>query len=189
MWGGIFVSNVTRVERKFYVFLELKQQGRAVWGIYNTTDSNNNQSVNCLCTISGSLPRKKGAFLDLSKESVVMNRSVSYAVCDLVSRLNLHYLTKDSVDYITGKWYAGTDIPGRQHPVEGDADGSLVLQRISGQMVWNADQYFSNLDKIIKRGAEDGQHALIADDVATASEREKRLLRLLQTVTGRKIID
>ncbi|MDB5212008.1 MAG: hypothetical protein JWQ30_2835, partial [Sediminibacterium sp.] len=70
-WGGIIQGSAKGTGRNSSFFLEIKQKGRSIWGVYNITDSNNNTVINCLCNVTAMLPKKPSAFIDLYKERVV----------------------------------------------------------------------------------------------------------------------
>jgi len=185
-WAGIFLTQqIKNIPKNYYFFLEIKQKGRTVWGVYNTTDSNNNKSISCLCSISGSLPKKTGAIVDLYKEHIedFDKNTVTYALCDFVNRLNLHYFIQDSTEYITGQWYSEAG----GGPLAGGAGGLLVAQHISIQTMRNVDQYFPKLNKMIEKGATDEQTiAIKGDDISAAIPAEKRLLDAIKTIIAKK---
>jgi hypothetical protein len=183
IWGGIFYTETANVQRQYFIFLEIKQKGRSLWGVYNTTDSNNNGTVNCLCSVSGLISRKPGALVDLYKERVeeYNTRKVSYGVCDNISHFNVHYFMQDSVAYLTGKWFYEMS-KGRAQ----GADGVLVLQHLGRHVDRNVDQYFPNLAKMIEKGANDSTMSITADDISAATPVEKRLILSIQTIMGKR---
>lgn len=184
-WAGIFLTQVKKFPHNYYFFLEIKQKGRTVWGVYNTTDSANNKIVSCLCSVSGFLPKKNGAIIDLYKEHIedFDKKTVSYALCNFVNRLTLHYFKQDSIEYVTGQWYSESS----DGPLAGGAGGLLVAQYITSETMRNVDQYFPKINKMIEKGISEEQTVIIkSDDVSVATPAEKKLLDAIKTIIGKK---
>jgi hypothetical protein len=182
-WGGIFFVDRGLVQQKYFLFVDLKQQGRTVWGTYNTTDSNNNAIVGCLCSISGELPKSPGSFVQLFKQRVEdYDKKIGYPICDNLNNFKLHFFTKGNTQYLTGIWSYESSL-GR---VQG-GDGLLVLQHMSGPLPRKIDAFFPHLDKMIAKGvASNSADALIkADDVSAGTPNEQRLISILESFTGR----
>lgn len=182
-WGGFFFVDRVRVQSKYFLFVDLKQQGRTVWGTYNTTDSNNNAIVGCLCSISGELPKKQGSYVQLFKQRVEdYDKRIGYPICNNLNNFKLRYFIKGNTQYLTGVWSYETSF-GK---VQG-GDGLLVLQHLSGPLPRKLDAFFPHLDKMIAKGVvNNSDEALIkADEVSTGTPNEQRLISILESVTGR----
>ena len=183
-WGGLFSTRQGALTRNYYFFLEIKQKGRTIWGVYNTSDSSNNKSTTCLCSISGSLSKKTASTLDLYKEHIedFDKNTVSYMICNFVNRLSLHYFSENNNEYLTGQWF-----PESGGTLAGGAGGSFVVQHINSLTQRPIDDYFPKLNKMIEKGATDEQGPLIkTDDVSVATPAEKRLLDAIKSLTGKK---
>ncbi len=183
-WGGVFSTRQSNLTRNYYFFIEIKQKGRTVWGVYNTSDSSNNKNITCLCSISGSLSKKPGATLDLYKEHIedYDKATTSYQICNFVNRLSLHFFTENNSDYLTGQWF-----PETGGALAGGAGGSFVVQRINNLTQRPVDDYFPKLNKMIEKGATDDQGPLIkADDISTATPAEKRMLDAIKSIAIKK---
>lgn len=181
-WSGLISTKQTNLTRNYYFNLEIKQDGRTVWGVYNTSDSSNNKSITCLCSVSGSLNKKPAARLDLYKDNVEDYNTVtaSYLYCNFINRLNLHYFTEDNNEYLAGQWFpdSGGTFPGSAK------GGSFVLQHISNKTQRPVDDYFPKLSKMLKRGESDEKRPLIkADDISVATPAEKRMLNAIKSIT------
>jgi hypothetical protein len=181
-WSGMISTKQTNLTRNYYFNLEIKQDGRTVWGVYNTSDSSNNKSVTCLCSVSGSLTKKPTARLDLYKEHVEYfdQAAASYLYCNFINRLNLHYFTEDNNEYLAGQWFpdSGGTFPGSA------TGGSFVLQHISNRNKRQVDDYFPKLSKMLEKGKSDEKRPLIkADDISTATPAEKRMLNAIKSIT------
>ncbi len=184
-WSGLISTKQTNLTRNYYFTLEIKQDGRTIWGVYNTSDSSNNQSATCLCSVTGSLTKKPTARLDLYKEHVEYfdNSTASYLYCNFINRLNLHYFTENNNEYLTGQWFpdSGGTFPGSA------TGGSFVLQHTSNRTKRHVDDYFPKLGKMIERGKSDENRPLIkADDISTATPAEKRMLNAIKSITAIK---
>lgn len=182
-WGGIFFVDRGLVRKKYFLFVDLRQQGRTVWGTYNTSDSNNNAIVGCLCSISGGLPKSTGPFVQLFKQRVEdYDKKIGYPICDNLNNFKLHYFVKGNTQYLTGVWSYERSI-GK---VQG-GDGLLVLQHLSGPLPRKIDAFFPHLEKMIAKGASSNPpEALIkADDVSAGTPNEQRLISILESITGR----
>lgn len=186
-WGGLISikpSRFNRLTKTYYFFLEIKQKGRTIWGVYNTSDSSNNKNITCLCSISGSLPKKPGATFDLYKENIedYDKKNVGYEFCNLVSGLSLHYFLENTTEYLAGQWFHTSDVT-----LARGTSGSFVLQHINSLTSRSVDDYFPKLDKMIEKGAVAGQMPLTkADDISTATPTEQRLINAMKKLIGKK---
>lgn len=186
-WGGLISireSRFTRVTRNYYFFLEIKQKGRTIWGVYNMSDSSNNKNISCLCSISGEIPKKPGAVFDLYKEHIEEydKKHVGYDFCNLVSGLSLHYFLENTTEYLAGQWHHTSDVT-----LARGAGGSFVLQHINPLTSRSVDDYFPKLDKMIEKGVVDGEVLQFkADDISAATNSEQRLINAMKTLLGKK---
>ena len=185
-WSGMISTKQTNLTRNYYFNLEIKQDGRTVWGLYNTSDSSNNKNITCLCSISGLLTKKPAARLDLYKEHIEdYNRvTASYLYCNFINRLSMHYFTEDGNEYLTGQWFpdSGGTFPGSA------TGGSFVLQHVSNVTKRPVDDYFfPKLSKMLEKGRSDEMRSLIqADDISKATPAEKRMLNAIKSLSARK---
>lgn len=183
-WGGLFSTRQSGLTRNYYFFLEIKQKGRTIWGVYNTSDSSNNKNITCLCSISGALPKKLAATFDLYKEHIedYDKNNVAYQVCNFVNRLSLHYFLENSKEYLTGQWF-----PESGGTLAGGAGGSFVVQHINNVTSRPVDDYFPKLNKMIEKGAAEELTPLIkADDISSATPAEQRMIDAMKTLSGKK---
>ncbi|MES2371684.1 MAG: hypothetical protein V4557_03830 [Bacteroidota bacterium] len=178
-WGGIIQGSAKGTGRNSYIFLEIKQKGRSIWGVYNITDSNNNTIINCLCNVTAMLPKKTSAFIDLYKERVVDYDKKAQILdrCEIFNNFFLHYfLSSDSTEYFTGKASSAVGL----NP---NAPGTLlVLQKMSNSLYRNVDDYFPKLSKLIEKGETSEKIVFFADQVSSATVTEKRLMQTLKTM-------
>lgn len=183
-WGGVIQSYTGGNARNQYFFLELKQQGKSIWGAYNITDSNNNTIVKCLCSVTALLPQKNGAFINLYKERVIDydKKLQLFNVCESINSLILHYFVgSDSTEYLTGK--ASSEVG-----ISPNASGNVfVVQKMSNNRLRNVDQYFPRLDKLIEKGKTDETKTVIADNAETGSVVEKKLMQILKTMVEQNL--
>ena len=181
----MFYTRELKITHAYRFFLELPQKGRAVWGVYNTTDSNNINIFTCLVSVSGILSKKPASVFDLYREKMedYDKKHVGYSFCNSVNRLSMHYFIQDSVECFTGKWYfegAGGSMPD-------GAGGIFVLYHMNSQTLRNPDEYFSNLTKMIDKGKTDENAPVLkADDISAASSTEKQLLDAIKPFTIKK---
>jgi hypothetical protein len=183
-WAGLLSTRQSGLTRNYYFFLEITQKGRTVWGVYNISDSSNNKSTTCLCSISGSLSKKVESRLDLYKEHLedYDKKHVGYQFCNFVNRLNLHYFLENSAEYLTGQWF-----PESGGTLAGGAGGSFVVQHINNTTQRPINDYFPKLTKMIEKGAADEQSLLIkADEVSSSTPAEKRLLDAIKAISVKK---
>ena len=189
-WQGYFTSNhvVGRTGlgyiRKFYFTVQLKQSYKAVWGVYNTTDSSN-LSVGCFCSISGVLPKKQTSFFELYTGGVIgHDPKISVGICAAVNRLSFHYVIIDSNEYLIGKWYTGETAA----VLNNGSSGTFILQHISLVNKNNVDSYFPKLDKLLNKGTTTDTlalktAALIIDPVSSLNIEEKEIIK---SMSGKK---
>jgi len=186
-WGGIISTKQSNLSRNYYFFLEIKQKGRTVWGAYNTSDSNNNKNITCLCSITGSLTKKPAARLDLYKEHIedFDKATASYLYCNFLNRLSLHYFKENNEEYLAGQWFPESAVSGTFPG--GTAGGSFVVKHISNVTERPVDDYFPKLSKMIEKGESDEKGSLIiADDISTATPAEKRMLDAIKSIVIKK---
>lgn len=186
-WGGLISIRQSRfspnVTNTYYFFLEIKQKGRTLWGVYNTSDSSNNKSTTCLCSVSGSLTKKTAPTFDLYKEHIedYDKKNVGYQFCNLVSGLTLHYLLENNTEYLTGQWFHETDLT-----LARGSSGNFVLQHINSLTSRPVDDYFPKLSKMIEKGMVDSDTPLIkADDISAATPAELKLINSMKTFLGK----
>jgi hypothetical protein len=164
-------------DRKFYFVLELKQSYKAVWGVYNTTDSANH-AIGCVCSISGVLPKKQGAIFDLYKEKVVdHDPKILQQVCDAVNRITFHYFVNDGKEYLVGKWFTGDN----SSTARDGSSGAFLLQHVNVLIKNNVDEYFPKLDKLLSKGTTTDTLALktpslLADTFQSLNIDEKEII-------------
>lgn len=179
-WGGVIQARSSRnYASNQYFFLEIKQQGRSIWGTYNITDSNNNTIVRCLCSATASLPKKPNALINLYKERVVDydKKIESTQPCEGFNSFILHYfVSADSTEYLTGK--ASFDVGVSNN----DRASLLVVQKMSNKLLRNVDAYFPRLAKLVEKGKTEETKTVVADDPATGTIVEKKLIQTLQTM-------
>jgi hypothetical protein len=176
-WGGVIQSYTGGNARNQYFFLELKQKGKSIWGTYNITDSNNNTIVKCLCSVTASLPKKPGSFINLYRERVIdYNKKAQLLnVCESINSFILHYFVgNDSTEYLTGKASAEVALSPN------DPGNLLVVQKMSNNLLRNVDEYFPKLNKLVEKGKTDEAKSVIADNAATGTVTEKRLMQIIQ---------
>jgi hypothetical protein len=183
-WGGVIQSYTGGNARNQYFFLEVKQQGKSIWGAYNITDSNNNTVVKCLCSITGSLPKKAQSFINLYKERVIDydKKAQLLNVCEAINSFILHYfISSDSTEYLTGKASAEVGLSPNS------PGNLLVIQKMSNNLLRNVDDYFPKLNKLIEKGKTDEAKTVMADDPATGTVTEKRLMQILKTMIDQNL--
>lgn len=183
-WGGVIQSYTGGNARNHYFFLELKQQGKSIWGTYNITDSNNNTVIKCLCSVTALLPKKTGSFINLYKERVIDydKKLQLLSVCESINSLILHYfIGSDSTEYFTGK--TSHDVG-----ISPNATGNVfVVQKMSNNRLRNVDQYFPRLDKLIEKGKTEEAKTVVADNAETGTIVEKRLIQILKTMVEQNL--
>jgi hypothetical protein len=178
-WIGM-VYNENQFSNR-YIYLEIKQKDRAVWGVFSTTAETTNANVGCLCSTTGQLAKDASPsfelFLDKKHMLKNYNENRKLELCDIIAHLDLHYILVDSIQYLTGKWFY--DFSHAQ--AAGSAAGYVVLQRFSTGTIHEVDSYFSNVAKMIQKGAMPGKTVFIrADDISVAPENDKKLIALLK---------
>ena len=183
-WAGFFTAQTKNFPHNYYFFLEIKQKGKTIWGTYNTSDSMNNVNISCLGSVSGILSKKVATTFDLYKERIedFDKNTVTYAICNFVNRLALHYFTKDNMEYLTGQWYSESG----SGPLAGGASGSFVVQHINSQTMHDVDHFFPKLNKLIEKGATEESVVIKADDISIANPVEQRLLETIKSMLGKK---
>ncbi len=171
--------------RKFFMTLEIKQSYKALWGVYNTTDSSN-LSIGCFCSISGILPKKQVSSFDLFKERIINHDpKISIQTCDFVNRFSFHYIMIDNYEYLIGKWFTGDNASTSRD----GSSGAFMLQHVSQINKTNIDELFSKLDKLLSKGAVTDTLSLktvplIMDPVSSLNIDEKDIIL---SITGKKI--
>ncbi|MEO8174280.1 MAG: hypothetical protein ABI581_14395 [Sediminibacterium sp.] len=183
-WGGVIQSYTGGNARNQYFFLELKQSGRSIWGSYNITDSNNNTVVRCLCSVTASLPKKPSAWIEMYRERVIDydKKRQLLGVCEATNSFILHYFTdSDGTAYLTGKASSGVGISPN------DPGNLLVAQKMSDSLLRNVDDYFPKLAKLIEKGKTDELKPVIADNIASGTVTEKKLMETLKTMLEKKL--
>jgi len=183
-WAGIMYNEIYTLNK--YFFLEVKQKDRTLWGVYTTTDSIHNKTYDCLCSVSGQLPEKAGASFEIFQKGVIDYDTQKIMLsCESIAHMDIHYLIEDSIQYMVGKWYREFS-----HAKVGfNKGGYIILQHLSTGTAHNIDKYFSNLDKMIRKGATDGKSpAIVADDISLSTADERKLMdiwkRLLKKIQG-----
>lgn len=178
-WGGIYYSQTRRFPHTFFFFLEIKQKGKAVWGTFNTTDSNNNRISTCLCSFTGLLSRKPNGFVELNKGKVIEynKKAISYNFCDYVEKIRFHYLEKNNTEYLSGTWFSAL----KTGVLKDGADGSIVVQYLSNEMLRDVDQYIPSLNKLkIKGERNSAKLQFLPDNISMATYDEANMIEILR---------
>jgi hypothetical protein len=180
-WDGVFYDQRNPEKLQvFYIFLEIKQAGKAVWGVYDVTTAYNMNTEGCLCSVNAVLPNKSNSTVALYKDHVV-NAQISgqmFSYCNYLSKLDARFIIQDSVEYLTGRWY-------------GDRlGGSFVLQHVKPNTYRDVDTYFPNLKKMIAKGTKDlgkntSQPVIIAD-TSKPTYDDQRLIDALKKARQEK---
>ena len=185
-WSGSFHYVVKPFEGSLHFFVDIKQKGKSVWGVYNITEGDNPKTVTCICSFSGILPKKTSAEFELPVDQVQDKdkNSKYYVTCGNVQRLSFHYIIIDSVEMLVGKWF-----PLNERLQSGTPDGEsgyFILRHASPQPNKNPDQYFPKLEKLIAKGAPQNsgntEPVLIADSLLKAPMEIKMVKSLLEVV-------
>ena len=182
-WEGyIFTSLKDRVS-KSHLFFELKQQQRAVWGIYNKTSSRNNSKTGCLCSVSAILSKKQDSYFDIYKEKVEeIGSNYTFQGCDFINRLAVHYVIVDSIEYLVGKWYTAQ----KALALSDGSEGVFILKHVGTETARNIDSYFPKLEKFIRKGdinedSDAKKSILIPDTFNNLNNEEKELVNFLRS--------
>ncbi len=149
-WQGYFVTATRISPARSYFFLDIKQEQKALWGVFNNyTGSPFNNVIGCLCSVTGIIPKGGSSTFDLYKDKIIdHNPKISDGQCDFVNKLSIHYVVIDNLEYLVGKWYTATNA----FTLNDGSSGVFVLKHVSLQTTKNIDEYFPKLNKLLEKG-------------------------------------
>lgn len=142
-WKGKFHSDMYSLRRTFDFTIQLQQNGRAVWGTYSTGSG---KETDCLCTITGQLPKKDRSALITYRDKVI-EYPESKLLCEFMYFLELNYKKIQGKEFLTGKWFGQTSSRYRGD----DASGSFVVEKVSTRVSFPSSEYFPKLDQMINK--------------------------------------
>lgn len=145
-WRGEFSSDMSKIQRRFNIYINLEQAGKAIWGAYSTGRSHKVDSADCFCRVDAQMDKKSSVFIKLYKDKVI-NNIITYQSCDFVSYFELSYELRNGEEFLTGKWYGTYNNRMRSD----GAGGSVILKKINPKTIIDVNQYFPNLQKLIQK--------------------------------------
>lgn len=147
-WSGIITIDVDQaIPRTIYFNLQIKQSGKAVWGIYTTgEDSTFISSTCCTGKLTSKLSSGKNSIIGFFQDGIVENK-IPLDICSSLNYIQASYSGDGKDEFLKGKWYS---IYNNKLAVDGAA-GRFVLEKLSTETDINIDQYFPRLPELIKK--------------------------------------
>ena len=182
-WQGYFVAAGTKSPVRSFLFMDIKQSQKALWGAYNNyISSPYDKYVGCLCSVSGIIPKGEVSTFDLYQESIIeYGPKITRSLCDFLNKITVHYVVVDNLEYLVGKWYTATNA----FVLKDGSSGVFVLKHVALQNKRSIDQDFPKLDKLLERGTTSDTMALkkyflLPDNSSTLTDQEKDLINELK---------
>lgn len=142
-WEGVFFSNQNfKVQKQFLLHMELKQTDHQLVGVFSTADFTTPDKPDIVYKVSGLLGKKEPLKLfHLMYEGVLMT-NVSKGIADAFLEFQCTYMTKDSSEFIAGKWF-----PNEPSARSDGAGGNYQIKKFSNEVGQLFVDYIDNKGK------------------------------------------
>jgi hypothetical protein len=148
-WKGIITidtGSTAFYQRSFEFNVQLKQTGRAVWGIYMRGTDSTVKNADCMGRLTAALTdEKKPAFTLLNDGTESGN--LTFQMCNFFYSMQAEYSKDGQGEHLSGKWFS-TDIIKYDYSLPA---GRFVLEKVSSVPDTNIDKYFPNLARLIRK--------------------------------------
>ncbi|NCT93057.1 MAG: hypothetical protein GXC72_01425 [Chitinophagaceae bacterium] len=180
-WVGFIsiVENGKAYQRFFY--LDLVEVNKKLYGVYSINDSARMNSYKCLESATAKISAD-GSRFDLFRDKLIdyPNRSYVYETCNSLSRFSLRYSKDKEDEYLSGKWYSGTDMTVTEMP-----GGQFVLVHTRPTPVRDIAAQFSRVAELKKPDAGQGVSVVVPESYEAVPQEEKILIHALKRFLGK----
>jgi hypothetical protein len=127
-WEGLFTSDVSKYETKrFHLKLEIIQDGRNIDGFFSTSPMGFPDSLEVVYKVSGKLNKNNSAAFFRLINGGIVKTLIPYGKANVFLEFECNFETKDSIDYLKGRWFPN-GIPSRRND---GAAGDFKVKRVS----------------------------------------------------------
>jgi hypothetical protein len=148
-WKGVLIIGTGSTgfyERSFEFSIQLKQAGRAVWGIYVRGSDTTVKNGDCMGRLTAGLADKKDSAFTIFNDGTESG-NLGFDVCNLFYSMQAEYSKNEQGEYLSGKWFIMAVI---KEDLSLPA-GKFVLEKVSSEPDINVDIYFPNLARLKRK--------------------------------------
>jgi hypothetical protein len=148
-WKGILTidtGSTAFFKRSFEFSIQLKQTGKAVWGIYVRGTDTSVKHADCMGRLTAGLADNRDSAFTLFNDGTESGYMTD-EMCQFLYYMQAEYFKDEQGEYLSGKWFGtyssrfGNSSPG----------GIFYLEKVSPVPDTNVDKYFPDLAKLIRR--------------------------------------
>jgi hypothetical protein len=148
-WKGVLTIDTGSTgfnKRSFEFNIQLKQTGRAVWGIYVRGSDTTVKNADCMGRLTAGLVDKKDSAFTLFNDGTESG-NLGFDVCNIFYSMQAAYSKDEQGEYLSGKWFISGII---KYDFTLPA-GKFVLEKVSPEPDINVDKYFPDLTRLIRK--------------------------------------
>ena len=144
LWVGVFKSDMAKTSATYKFYLQLNQEGNAVWGVYTSGDSDI-EKASCACRVTIVKSKRDSSDLMMFNDKVIAHK-IAKSTCEALIYLHGNFSAESDTQYLSGKWYG---IYRSIYRSDG-ASGDFSLVRVTNTNSEYINRYFPDLKKLIK---------------------------------------
>ena len=147
-WEGVITLDTSSFQQVQVInfTVQLRQSGKAVWGIYSRGDDTVKHTSECTGKLTIRL-KDENEIIRIYQEDVETN-NIPYSLCTFMNFLDAVYLKNDEKEeLLQGRWFGDT---GSMRGVDG-AIGRFYLKKVKTSADIDVDKYFPRLTRLIRR--------------------------------------
>ena len=145
-WKGLLTIDTGNYRREFEFNIQLKQTGRAVWGIYMRGTDAAVKNADCVGRLTAGLTVKENSAFTLFNDGTESG-NMTFEMCQFFYSMQAEYFKDRQGEYLSGKWFGTySSRYGYSSPA-----GIFKLEKVSLVPDIDVDKYFPNLARMIKK--------------------------------------
>jgi hypothetical protein len=145
-WKGVLTIDTGNFRREFQFSIQLKQTGRAVWGIYVRGADITVKNADCIGRLTAGLTDKENSGFTLFNDGTESG-NMTFEMCQFFYSMQAEYFKDGQGEYLNGKWF-GTYSNRHGYSLP---EGIFKLEKVSPVPDIDVDKYFPGLARLIKK--------------------------------------